>query len=219
MELSHFQLPVRYDTHGSGPERKSAWKVVFVSYGCADRNGATSFLRKNEHFLFTYRCWLAILLHIFRNFSTHLPNKSSARISNEVLSRNASSVANSSVNIHLLASCSDCTSDYQAEVAVDSNVLDGATERTPAVPPGPHGHPVRFTSAARLAAIWPPASSHRQCLMDHTDILCTPLQTDVRFHCIAGSCLSTPSFFFRRPVSCLSTGTPSDGLSRACQPE
>ncbi len=39
-----------------------------------DANGATTFLEKNEHFLFTYQRWLAILLHTFRNFSSHLPN-------------------------------------------------------------------------------------------------------------------------------------------------
>ncbi len=59
VELSHFQLPVRYDAHGSGPERESVWKVVFVPYDCADRNGVTGFLRKNEHFRFTYRRRLA----------------------------------------------------------------------------------------------------------------------------------------------------------------
>ena len=54
--------------------RKSVWKIVFILYDCADAIGVTTFLEKNEHFLFTYQCWLAILLHTFRNFSSHLPN-------------------------------------------------------------------------------------------------------------------------------------------------
>ncbi len=59
MELSHFQLPVRYDAHGHRPERErerereSVWKVAFILYDCADKNGVTSFLmNETRAFLF-----------------------------------------------------------------------------------------------------------------------------------------------------------------------
>ncbi len=94
VELSHFQLPVRYAARGAGPERKSIFKVVFVLYGCADKNGLTSFLMNEWTLppLLDYTCcnwplwranavhrvaqdissslilsWLAVLLHTFRN--------------------------------------------------------------------------------------------------------------------------------------------------------
>ncbi len=41
-------------------ERKSAWKIVFVLYDCADRNGVASFLLKNEQSLipsYAYHTW------------------------------------------------------------------------------------------------------------------------------------------------------------------
>ncbi len=101
------------------------------------------------------------LLHIFRNFSTHLPNLEAVTRSSQYLhlpcrcalqagimyrehmdpvrshlTRKATSVAMSSVNIHLLASCSDCISDYQAGAIPILEV----TERTPAAGSGPFGH-------------------------------------------------------------------------------
>ncbi len=120
-------------------ERKSIWKVVFVSCGCADRNGATSFLRGNEHFRFTYRrrpATCCILSGTFPlTYQAGRPSQDSVNIYTFFAAasqrpktypwhhiswnlwillyrvrphptRKATSVAISSVNIRLLASCS-----------------------------------------------------------------------------------------------------------------
>ncbi len=148
-------------------------------------------MKKSEHFRFTYRRHPATCCTSLRTSpptyqASHQPGSAMRFYPGK-----ASSVAISCFNIFLLAASNDCISDCQAQATVDSNkcnVLNGATEGTPAVPPGPHGHPERLTStdvqcSSRLAVnstlSWLPLHVLRQCLMDHTDILCTPMQADV----------------------------------------
>ncbi len=101
MELSHFQLPVRYDAHGSSPEKEIVYGSLSPSCcSCANETGVTVYSDVRVHVasildytlctcasvasqcsphggsghsLFTYLPWLAILLHTFRN----IPDRSS----------------------------------------------------------------------------------------------------------------------------------------------